>query len=131
MRYVEYTDGKIVFGPRLHWAHVELHAMTGRTRHKVLSAGFLSPSFEKNGMSIGLNVVSQPGSVEELVRSSQCVKIKSPMGYDTVLFFSPDLVTGLVDGKCEDLQRTVMNGMTGLCQHPSRMIEEVAMFTSW
>lgn len=127
MRYVEYTNGQIVFGPRLHWAHVDLHQLTGLTRHKVLSAGFLRADFEKTGMSIGLNVVSQPGSVEELVRASQCVKIKSPMGYDTVLFFSK----GLVVDKGEDLQDTIVNGMTGLPMHPTRMIEEVALFTSW
>lgn len=127
MRYVEYTNSKIVFGPRLHWAHVELHRLTGLDRHKILSAGFLTPDFKKTGMSIGLNVVSQPGSVEELVRSSHCVKIKSPMGYETVLFFSP----GLVVNKGEDLQNTIVNEMTGLPMHPNRMIEEVALFTSW
>lgn len=126
MRYVEYTDGKIVFGPRLHWAHVELHALTGLYRNKILSAGFLSPEFDKHGMSIGLNVVSTPGSVEELVRASQCVKIKSPMGYQTVVFFSP----GLVVDKGEDLQNTVVD-INGLAVHPSRNLDEHQHFSTW
>jgi hypothetical protein len=126
MRYVEYKDG-IVFGPRLHWAHVELHALTGRFRHHVISAGFLSHDFEKQGMSIGLNIVSTPGSVEALVRASQCVKIESPMGFKTVLFFSP----GIVKDKGEELKQTVVNALSGLCQHPNCTIEDRAMFTTW
>lgn len=62
MRYIEFADGSLVLAPRRANTHVDLVNLSGRRKHDVMSAGFLSPRYSSEerwaayGQSVGLGI---------------------------------------------------------------------------